>query len=54
MEDIILRDYVLSAASTINCAGGSNGRDVAVLKPWVIDLELPMGQQGASGEELAA
>jgi N4-gp56 family major capsid protein len=24
MEDIILRDYILSAASQINCAGGSN------------------------------
>lgn len=24
-EDIILRDYILSAASQINCSGGSNG-----------------------------
>lgn len=25
MEDIILRDYILSAASVINCSGGTNG-----------------------------
>lgn len=41
-EDLILRDYIVSAASQINAAGGSNGRIVAVLKLWVIDLKLPL------------
>lgn len=54
MEDLILRDYIVSAASEINAGGGSNGKVVAVVKPLVIDLKLPSGQQGASGEELAA
>lgn len=39
-EDIILRDYIVSAASQINAAGGSNGRIVAVVKSSLIDLEL--------------
>jgi hypothetical protein len=39
-EDLILRDYLVSAASQINAAGGANGRIVAVLKPLVIDLEV--------------
>ena len=39
LEDLILRDYIVSAASEINAGGGSNGRVIAVLKLWVIDLE---------------
>ncbi len=40
-EDIILRDYLLSAASQINASGGGNGKKViAVVKSWVIDLEF--------------
>jgi hypothetical protein len=39
-EDLILRDYIVSAASQINAGGGSNGRHVAVVKPLIIDLEL--------------
>ncbi len=39
-EDLILRDYVVSAASQINAGGGSNGRFVAVVKSSLIDLEL--------------
>lgn len=39
-EDLILRDYIVSAASQINAAGGSNGKVVAVLKSDLIDLEL--------------
>jgi ABC-type branched-subunit amino acid transport system substrate-binding protein len=39
-EDLILRDYILSAASEINAAGGFNGRIVAVVKSDLIDLEL--------------
>ena len=37
---LILRDYIVSAASQINAGGGSNGRIVAVLKSDLIDLEL--------------
>lgn len=40
LEDLILRDYVVSAASEINAGGGGNGRLVAVLKSDLIDLEL--------------
>lgn len=69
-EDLILRDYIVSAASQINAGGGSNGDNptnlgvsdfslvattldtnnklCVVLKPMVIDLEIPRGQQGAS------
>jgi hypothetical protein len=39
-EDLILRDYIVSAASTINAGGGANGRFVAVVKSSLIDLEL--------------
>ena len=39
-EDLILRDYIVSAASEINAGGGSNGRSVAVVKSFLIDLEL--------------
>ena len=38
---LILRDYIVSAASQINAGGGSNGRFVvAVVKSDLIDLEL--------------
>lgn len=39
-EDLILRDYMVSAASEINAGGGSNGRNVAVVKSSLIDLEF--------------
>lgn len=39
-EDLILRDYIVSAASQINAGGGSNGRLIAVVKSDLIDLEL--------------
>jgi hypothetical protein len=39
-EDLILRDYIVSAASQINAGGGSNGRFVAVVKSSLIDLEI--------------
>ncbi len=39
-EDLILRDYILSAASQINAGGGGNGKVVAVVKSDLIDLEL--------------
>ena len=44
-EDLILRDYLVSAASQINAAGGANGRYVAVIKSWVIDLEALQGDK---------
>lgn len=39
-EDLVLRDYVVSAASVINAGGGGNGRVVAVLKSDLIEVEL--------------
>lgn len=39
-EDLILRDYIVSAATPINAGGGSNGRFIAVVKSDLIDLEL--------------
>jgi hypothetical protein len=39
-EDIILRDYIVSAASEIYAGGGSNGRFVAVVKSDLIDFKL--------------
>lgn len=39
-EDLILRDYIVSAASQINAGGGSNGSVIAVVKSDLIDLEL--------------
>lgn len=39
-EDLILRDYIVSAASEINAGGGSNGRVIAVIKSDLIELEL--------------
>jgi len=45
-EDLILRDYIVSAASQIMAGGGSNGRIVAVVKPFLIDLEARQGDKG--------
>lgn len=39
-EDLILRDYIISAASQINAGAGSNGRLIAVLKSFLMDLKL--------------
>ena len=39
-EDLILRDYMVSAASQINAGGGTNmDRKVVHIKSLVIDLE---------------
>lgn len=40
---LILRDYIVSAASQINAGGGGNGRLIAVVKSDLIDLELLTG-----------
>ena len=43
MEDLILRDYIISAASEVNAGGGSNGRQIgyiAVVKSFLMDLKL--------------
>lgn len=37
-EDVILRDYILSAASTVNCTNGSNGDNPTEITP--ADLSL--------------
>jgi hypothetical protein len=42
-EDLILRDYIISAASEINAGGGSNNRKdwvFVVVKSLVMDLKL--------------
>ena len=40
-EDLILRDYIVSAASDINASGGSNNdKMVVVVKSLIIDLEF--------------
>ena len=38
-EDQLTRDMLASTASFINCTGGVNGRNIAVLKSFLIDLE---------------
>ena len=38
-QDVLVRDSLESTASVINCVGGTNGRQIAVLKLWVIDLK---------------
>ena len=52
-EDIILRDFLLSAASQFNAKGGANGRlngFIAVLKPNLIDMEAYGNSYGDMGE----
>ena len=39
-EDIILRDFLLSSVSQYNCSGGVNGKTVAVVKSFLMDLKL--------------
>ena len=40
-EDLILRDYIVSAASDINASGGANNdKMVVVVKSLIIDLEF--------------
>jgi hypothetical protein len=39
-QDSLVRDSLESSASVVNSVGGSNGKDVAVLKSDLIDLEL--------------
>lgn len=38
-EDELIRDMLLSSAGQINCVGGVNGKNVAVIKFSLIDLE---------------
>jgi hypothetical protein len=39
-EDILMRDLFASSVSYTNAVGGQNGRNVAVVKSDLIDLEL--------------
>ena len=39
-EDELMRSLLESTGSFVNCVGGTNGRNVAVLKSDLIDLEL--------------
>jgi len=45
-EDELIRDMLEGTASVLNCVGGTNGRDVAVLKSSLIDLELSACNDG--------
>lgn len=38
-----MRDMLASTASFINCVGGTNGRNVAVVKSLLMDLKLLPG-----------
>lgn len=38
-EDQLIRDMLLSGAGQINCVGGLNGKIIAVLKSFLIDLD---------------
>jgi hypothetical protein len=50
---LILRDYIVSAASEINAGGGSNNdKVVVVVKSLVIDLEARRGDR-AQAEQYA-
>ena len=37
--DVVTRDVLDATSSQIDCTNGVNGREIAVLKPLVIDLE---------------
>lgn len=39
-EDLILRDYIVSAASEINAGGGANNRMFVVVKSFLMGLKL--------------
>ena len=39
-EDELIRNMLASTASVINCTGGVNGKDVAVVKSDLMDLKL--------------
>ena len=45
-EDQLSRDMMQASAAFINCVGGINGRIVAVVKSFLIDLELLPGNAG--------
>lgn len=54
-EDIILRDFLLSAASVYNCVGGVNGRQkgfIAVVKSFLMDSKL-LARNGEDNEAQA-
>jgi hypothetical protein len=53
-EDTLTRDMLASTASFINCTGGTNGKIIAVLKSWVIDLELLWDNKGQASVSCAA
>jgi hypothetical protein len=38
--DEVTRDVLASTSSVLQCANGVNGRVIAVLKPFLIDLEI--------------
>jgi len=42
-EDALTRDMMAGTAAFINCVGGVNGRLIAVVKSFLIDLELLTG-----------
>ena len=44
-QDALVRDNLESSASVINCVNGQNGRNIAVVKSSLIDLEAPMGDR---------
>jgi hypothetical protein len=39
-EDELIKNMLTSTSAVINCTGGGNGRNVAVVKSSLIDLEL--------------
>lgn len=39
-QDVLVRDSLESTASVLNCVGGTNGRQIAVLKSDLIEVEL--------------
>ena len=45
-EDQLMRDMLASTASFINCVGGVDGKNVAVVKSLLIDLEIRQDDKG--------
>jgi N4-gp56 family major capsid protein len=45
-EDELTRNMLAGTAAFLNCVGGVNGRIVAVVKSFLIDLELLPGNAG--------
>lgn len=53
-EDQLTRDMLAGTASFINCTGGVDGRNIAVFKSSLIDLETLRGDKAQAGVSLAA